>query len=170
MTAQSEAATLLEQVLQLPVTLELTVPADYLDGNGHMNMMYYTGVGNMALRRFHHISGLPTAKFKAGERSMFAIRQVLSYLSECREGDKIEVHSGVLGHDARRIHFFHYVVNLTNNRLSSTDERLAIYIDMTTRRSTVFEPDVVVQLDEAIAKFTDIGWTPELSGAIKLKK
>ena len=79
------------------------------------------------------------------------------------------MHTGLFGHDAKRIHFIHYIVNLRKQNIASIDERLAIYIDMTTRRSATFEPDIIESLDKAVERFAGLGWKPELSGAIKLK-
>lgn len=170
MTARNEQAdTLLAQVLRLPRTYEQTVPADYMDNNGHMNVMYYTAVGNMAMGRFLGNAGLQHELFQTGRRGMFALRQIISYLSEIREGEEVAVHTGLVGHDAKRLHFIHYVVNLTHGRIASTDERMAMYIDMTVRRSTNFEPQIIAHLQECLARFKEFGWTPELSGAIQLK-
>ena len=53
MTKRSEAeALLLEQVLKLPCVAELEIPEDYLDSNGHMNMMYFTLVANLGWKDF----------------------------------------------------------------------------------------------------------------------
>lgn len=171
MTAPSNSAGLLEQVLKLPITHEQTIPEKYLDGNGHMNMMYYTHLGNKALYGFFTNIGL----FKAGDfekrdRSTFALQQVINYLNEVREGDEIAVHTGLVGFDAKRLHFVHYVVNRTRHSIAAIDERIAIYIDMSTRHSTAFEPEIAARLAEAQARYDKLGWTPQLSGAIKLKK
>jgi acyl-CoA thioester hydrolase len=161
---------LLEQALKLPQLGEFVVPAEYLDANNHMNVMYYTGIGNLVIGSFFANLGLPVENFGTGQRGTFALQQVINYLSELRLGDKIAVHSGLIGYDAKRLHFMHYIINTTHQRLASTDERLAIYIDMTTRRSTSFEPEVLANLAQAQQRFDTLGWTPQLSGAIKLKK
>ena len=161
---------LLEQALQLPLTHRQGIPAEYMDLNGHMNVMYYTHVGNMALRQFFDSMGLHNQLFVPGKRGMFALRQVISYLNELREGEEIEVHSGLIDYDRKRIHFMHYIINLTTNRLAAYDERLAMYIDMSVRRSTNFEPEILEQLETLKQQHHANGWNPTLSGAIQLKK
>lgn len=178
MTALNDSSNLLEQVLKLPVMFEQTIPTSFLDGNGHMNMMYYTDLGNRALYAFFTDVGIFKAKrdkvfhtedFAKRDRSTFALQQFLNYLREVREGDEVAVHSGLIGYDAKRLHFMHYVVNRTRQTIASSDERLAIYIDMNTRRSTPFEPDILERLAAAQARYDSLGWKPQLSGAIKLK-
>jgi len=170
MTSRENAASYLEQVLKLPRTHEQVIPADYLDFNGHMNVMYYTHVGNMGIRTFMENVGIVWERFKSGERGSFALRQVISYLNELREGERVALHTGLANYDNKRLHFVHYIVSLDKNQIASVDERLAIYIDMSTRRTTSFEPDVLGNLAKAKAYFDSLGWQPELSGAIKLKE
>jgi acyl-CoA thioester hydrolase len=170
MTQRTDPADLLSQVLKLPRTYEMTVPADFLDMNGHMNIMYYTQVGNMALSKLFGALGLfIDGQRDVSKRSTFAVRQVLSYMNELREGEEIAVHSGMIGYDNKRLHFMHYIVSLSRNRVASSDERMAIYIDMMTRRTTDFEPELVERLEKFRSEYAGLGWQPELSGAIKLK-
>lgn len=170
MSQPDKADLLLEQARQLPVTHRQTIPTDYMDLNGHMNVMYYTHVGNMGLRNFFDSLGLHAQLFVPGKRGMFALRQVISYLSELREGEEIEVHSGLIDYDQKRIHFMHYIINLTQDKLAAYDERLAMYIDMSVRRSTTFEPEILAQLETLKQQHRPDDWAPPLSGAIQLKK
>ncbi len=171
MSNREEAeALLLEQVLHLPRTAELEVPEDYLDANRHVNMMYYTMIGNLGWRAFFEELGLKRETFAIEKRSTFALRQVISYLNELKEGDRVGVHGGLFDFDAKRLHFIYYVVNLTTGKLASSDERLAMYIDMTNRRSANFEPELLARFEKVRAAHASHGWKPELSGAIKLKK
>lgn len=169
MSNREMAENMLEQALLLPRTHSQTIPPEYMDLNGHMNVMYYTHVGNMALRSFFDSMGLHEKLFVPGRRGMFALRQVISYINELREGEEIAVHSGLIGYDRKRVHFMHYVISLTHQRVAAYDERLAMYIDMSVRRSTEFEPEIVAHL-ETLKQQTAPGWHPPLSGAIQLKK
>lgn len=170
MSNSEKADNLLEQALLLPLTHHQTIPAEYMDLNGHMNVMYYTHVGNMALRSFFDSMGLHDKLFIPGRRGMFALRQVISYVNELREGEEIEVHSGLIGYDRKRIHFMHYIISLTHQRVAAYDERLAMYIDMSVRRSTEFEPEIVAQLEPLRQEHAATGWQPQISGAIQLRK
>jgi acyl-CoA thioester hydrolase len=170
MSNREKASDLLEQALLLPHTHRQTIPAEYMDLNGHMNVMYYTHVGNMALRSFFDSMGLHDKLFVPGRRGMFALRQVISYVNELREDEEIEVHSGLVGYDRKRVHFMHYIISLTHHRVAAYDERLAMYIDMSVRRSTEFEPEIVAQLEPLRQQHAATGWQPPLSGAIQLRK
>ncbi len=168
MSNSEKAGSLLEQALKLPRTHGQTIPADYMDLNGHMNVMYYTHVGNMALQYFFQSLGIHRQLFQPGKRGMFALRQVISYVNELREGEEIEIHSGLIDYDHKRIHFMHYIISLTYNRLAAYDERLAMYMDMSVRRSTTFEPPILEQLEPIKQAHHASGWRPAVSGAIQL--
>ena len=171
MSSRIEAETLLlEQVLKLPRTAELEIPEDYLDSNRHVNMMYYTLIGNLGWRTFFDQLGFHRDQFQTRERSTFVLKQMLSYLNELKEEDRVAVHSGLVDYDTKRLHFFYYVVNLTTHKLACIDERLVMYIDMTTRRSATFDQEIIDQLENVKAAHAVTGWKPELSGAIQLKK
>ncbi len=171
MSDHREAETrLLEQVLKLPRCIELEIPEDYLDAYRHVNMMYYTLIGNLGWRLFFDELGLPREHFTERQHGTFALRQFISYLNELKEGDQIAVHGGLVDYDTKRLHFIFYIVNLSSHKLASSDERLIMYIDMATRRSTTFEPEIMAQLEKARAKHAALGWEPPLSGAISVKK
>jgi acyl-CoA thioester hydrolase len=156
-----EAAEMLEQALQLPRSSELIVPTDYIDGNGHMNMMYYTLVGNIGSRHFWEELGLSNQLRRTeGKRSTFMLRQLLTYLNELQEGEEVAVHVGLHEFDAKKMHYFVYIISLTNHTLACMDERLEISIDMTTRRSTSFEPEVLEKLEHMRARHAAVGWKP----------
>lgn len=171
MNNRQEAETaLLEQVLKLPRATELEIPEDYLDGNRHVNMMYYTLIANLGWRSFFEEIGLPREHFLTSGHSTFALRQFLSYYNELKEGDKVAVHGGFVDYDLKRLHFMFYIVNLTSHKLASSDERLIMYVDMATRRSTTFDPSVMSRLQQTKEAHAALGWQPTLSGAISVKK
>jgi acyl-CoA thioester hydrolase len=161
-------ANLLEQVLKLPRVHEQEIPADYLDANGHMNMMYYTLVGNYGLYKFFLSIGSKREEMAAQHRSFFALRQILSYQRELREGENVAVHAGLYAHDHRRLHFFTYIVSLDNHWVSCIDERMSMVIDMSQRKATTFNAEQTGRLSSAVDAHRATGWSPEPSGAIHL--
>jgi acyl-CoA thioester hydrolase len=162
---------ILEQALKLPVCSRLTIPEDYLDSNGHMNMMYYTLVGNIGSRQFWEDLGLRhMLKRSQGTRSTFMLKQVLNYMHELREGDEVVVYAGLAGYTPKLLHYFVYIVSQTDNQMACWDERLEISIDMTNRRSASFDAEALTEIERVYQAHQATGWQPDLSGAINLKK
>ncbi len=165
-----EEAELLAQVLKLPKIAEQEIVEDYLDSNGHVNMMYFTMIANMGWRAFFDELGMQREHLIASHRSTFALRQYISYYNELREGDRVAVHGGLVDFDDKRVHFVYYIVNTTTHKLASGDERLILYMDMQSRKAATFEPSVLLQLEKVRLEHLALGWRPELSGAMKVKK
>ncbi len=165
----ADANSVLEQALRLPRTFEQEVPEDYIDINGHMNMMYYTMICNQGMGHLLREIGLNRELFQVKQRGIFALRQVISYLNELKLGETVAVHSGLVAYDTKRFHLMHYLVNLTRPGVASTDERVGMYIDLTARKSTPFEPEILARLEQLYNSHAALNWQPELSGAIKLK-
>jgi acyl-CoA thioester hydrolase len=162
---------IMEQALKLPLCSEMTIPEDYLDGNGHMNMMYYTLVGNIGSRKFWDALGLRhQIKRSEGKRSTFMLKQVLNYVHELREGEEVAIYAGLADYTPKLLHYFVYIISTTHNRLACWDERLEVSIDMSVRRSAPFDEDVMAQIERIKQAHLGTGWTPEFSGAINLRK
>jgi acyl-CoA thioester hydrolase len=169
MSIRQEAAEMLEQALTLPRYSTMIIPPDYLDFNGHVNVMYYSMIGNIGTHNFWEELGLSNQlKRSGGTRSTFMLRQVLNYVNELQQEEEIAIHAGLYDFDPRKLHYFVYTISLTNQRLACVDERLEICIDMTTRRSTAFDPEVLAVCEEIKARHAALGWKPKPSGAIRL--
>jgi acyl-CoA thioesterase FadM len=112
--------------------------------------------------------GILEDKIASGERGFFALKQVISYLSELRVGEHVALHTGLVNYDRKRLHFIHHIVNLTRKRVASVDERVAMYMDLKVRRSAEFEPETLEKLKATLTRFRALDWQPQLSGAIQL--
>ncbi|MEI7556220.1 thioesterase family protein [Candidatus Chlorohelix sp.] len=170
MMPPADPLALYEVALNLPRTHELLIPENFIDSNGHMNVMYYTGVGNMGIKPFFKLIGIPDDKIASGERGFFALKQVISYLNELRLGEHVALHTGLVNYDRKRIHLIHHIVNLTRKRVACIDERVAMYMDLKVRRSTEFEPETLEKLKGTLANFNALNWQPQVSGAIQLTR
>ena len=122
----------------------------------------------MGIRLFFQLLGIPNDTIISGERGFFALKQVISYLSELRVGEHVALHTGLVNYDRKRLHFIHHIVNLSRKRVASIDERLAMYMDLKVRRSAEFEPETLEKLRGTLASFNAMDWQPQLSGAIQL--
>ena len=114
--------------------------------------------------------GLPRERMLADHRSTFALRQFISYFNELKVGDKVAVYGQLVDYDSKRVHFIFHIVNKSSHKLASSDERLIMYMDMNTRRSATFAPDVLIQMEQVKARYAAMDVKPELSGAIKIGK
>ena len=115
---------------------------EWIDGNGHMNVAYYSLVFDRALDSFFDTIGIGWDYTKAGAGSSFVLEAHVSFLKEVKKGDPLRVTFQLLEHDDKRIHYFEEMYHATEGFLAATSEQIAIHIDMKTRRSSEFPAQV----------------------------
>ena len=124
-----------------------TVPPEYIDPNGHMNVGYYSVLFDKALDLPFAALGLGFAGIKASGRSTFSLETHVTYQREVREGDPLDFTFRLLDVDHKRMHYFMTMLHARERWLAATSEAIAICIDMATRRSTTWPDDQLVRLE-----------------------
>jgi acyl-CoA thioester hydrolase len=151
----------------LPITHRASIPESYLDGMGHMNVMWYTHLFGQATGELFKLIGMGRSYFETHRAGAFALKQMFCYLAEVRAGEEVTIHSRVLGRSAKRLHVMHFMVKDHGDVLAATAEFLATHIDMATRRSSPFPAVVAEPIDRLIAAHGALGWGAPVCGAIK---
>lgn len=139
----------LSSLRALELTLEASVEPRYLDSMGHMNVAFYVDLFNRGVWTFFGRHGLDEAYLGASTRGMFALEESVRYLSELREGDALEVYTGVLEVRHKTLRLGQFMVDPKKQRLSATREVVAAHIDLSSRRSVAFEELVFAKLAAA---------------------
>jgi len=136
----------LSRARALELTLEARVEPRFLDAMGHMNVAWYVHLFDRGIWEFFGRHGLNEQYLERAERGMFALEESLRYLSELREGDALEVHTGVLELRPKTLRLLQYMVDQRRQKVAAVREVVAAHIDLTTRRSVAFASDVSAQL------------------------
>ena len=143
---------------------------DWTDYNGHMNLSYYILVFDMGAE-------IILSKFKMGEesagstkKSTMVVETHTTYNQEVKEGDDVDVFLSYLDHDNKRLHYKLEMYDKTTNKLSSTTEILALYIDLNVRKVVEFEQEKVKIIDDFINKYKKNFKLTNLMFSNKLKK
>lgn len=155
-----------EQVEQLPMYHRETIPTDYLDLMGHMNIRWYVALYDIAAWKFFESFGMTEAYYRTEQAGGFALKQFIQYLAEVRVGETVAIHGRLLGRSAKRIHFMLFMVNETTQVLASTFEVLGSHADMRIRRTSPYPPQIAAKLDAAIAEQSALGWDAPVCGVI----
>lgn len=166
-----EEAVLWEEALKLPRCSEMRVSAEYIDDDGFMEISQFGAIGNYGTHSFWEELGLrDQLKQTGGTRSTFMLQEAFDYFHGVVEGEELAVYAGLYDFDPKKLHYFVYTVSLTHKRVVCIDERLEVNIDMTIRRSSPFDPEVLEKVRQVKAANFATGWQPVLSGAIRLRK
>lgn len=112
-----------------------TVPKEWLDWNGHMNLGYYVVAFDHATGDLFNNLGLPYEYTKHRIGMYFVLECHVNYEKEIKEGDQFRIVSQILDHDAKRVHLFHHMYDRADGKLVATNELMLINIDFESRRS-----------------------------------
>jgi acyl-CoA thioester hydrolase len=152
----------------LPVYHRETIPADYLDIMGHMNIRWYFELFAIAGRKFSAAHGLDMAYFQSGDAGMFTLKQFIQYFAEVRVGQTVAVHTRLIGRSDKRFHFLHFMLNETTAQLAATFEALITHADLKIRRSASMPARIAENFDATMAKDEKLDWQAPVCGAMRL--
>ena len=145
------------------------VKKEWVDYNNHMNMAYYVLIFDQALE-------VALEKFKMGEsaakdlnRSTMVVETNTKYLSEVKQGEKIDIHMTYFDHDKKRLHIKMEMIE-KNKKISSTIEWISLYIDLGKRKVTEFEDEKLEIMDKFIKDNKSKFSSNDLLFSSKLKK
>jgi acyl-CoA thioester hydrolase len=120
------------------VTTDLVILPDWTDQNGHMNVAYFVLAFDRATDAFYDALGIGWDYLAREQRSLFTLAMNVDYVREVHAGSRVRIASRLLDHDAKRIHYFHEMVDAARGSLAATNEIVAMHVDMATRRSSAF--------------------------------
>lgn len=158
----------LEQVQALPFHVRATIPADYLDVFGHMNIQFYLKIFSDSVFDMCAQMGMNEAYFLSSGRGMYALEQHIKYMAEVRAGETVATYSRFFGRNEKRVHFMHFMVNETEQKVAATIEIMALHVDRETKRAASFAPEIAAIADERIASDRDLAWAAPHSQPLRI--
>ena len=129
-------------MIDAPLALyESTVPADWIDYNGHMTeSSYLLLVGNAADAFFRYV-GIDEA-YRAAGRSLYTAETHLHHLREATLGDRLGVPLQLLDVGPQSLHLFHTVRDEATREQVATVEQLLVHVDMPSGRVVPMPEDL----------------------------
>ena len=158
----------IDQIQQLPLTYSMTIPEDYIDEMGHMNVQYYMHCFDRATWKMFGMLGITLDYLKSNNAGMFALKQFIRYLAEVRVGQKVELYTRLLEASEKRAHFMHFMINQTTGVLSCTGESVGSHVDMAIRRTAVFPPELAGGIIALADEHAALDWEAPVCGILNL--
>lgn len=158
----------LEEIQAQPFHLRVTVPADYLDMFGHMNIQFYFKIFSDGVFNMCADLEMDEAFFLREKRGMYALEQHIKYMAEVREGETVATYSRIFGRNEKRVHFMHFMVNETRQNLAATLEVMALHVDRETKRAATFPEAIAALTDARIAKDKLLTWQAPHSQPLRI--
>ena len=157
----------LDLVRTLPAYFEMTVPADYIDENGHMNITRYFDLGAWAPWKRIGELGMTEDYITERDLSFFTVEHHIRYLSELRLDEPLSVRPAFVARTAKALHGVSFVVDETRDKIACTMEILYVHVSMESRRATDIPDDVAAALDGEIAQRA---WALDAATGLSLRR
>ena len=149
---------------ELPSYHRQTIPEEYMDRMGHMNVRYYMGVFDTATWRMFADYGLDEAYFSTTENGVFALKQFIQYLAEVRPGETVAVYTRILSLTDKRIHLMHFMAKQNTNRLAAIIESLITHANLKVRKAAPLPSEIAARFRYRLDKDQQLGWDAPISG------
>jgi len=117
-------------MIDAPLALhQATVPADWLDYNGHMSEWCYLLLVGDAADAFFRYVGIDEA-YRAAGHSLYTAETHLHHLREAGASDQPAVPLHLLDVGQKSLHIFHTVRDVVTQEEVATAEQLLVHVDM----------------------------------------
>lgn len=142
----------------LPAYEQRTVPPEFEDFNGHMNIAHYLTTASWGAEHALRAWGVPADWVEREQRGTFSAEHHLRYFREVHVGAAISTRVRAIARSARGLHLQVFLLNDTERELSYTMELLTLHVDLATRRAATWPADVAAGLDRAVAAHAALDW------------
>jgi acyl-CoA thioester hydrolase len=154
------------EAVAAPLSLHAeAVRPEWIDYNGHMNLAYYMLAFDHATDAFFDYIGIGASYLEAANASTFTLEAHITYEREMMAGAPMRFATQLLAHDARRLHYMHFMYHAGEGWLASTNELVSLHVDMTQRRSAPMPEPVRRRLDAIAAAHGKLA-RPEQAGRV----
>jgi acyl-CoA thioester hydrolase len=117
-----------------------TVPAHWIDYNGHLMDAYYSMAFTEATEALLDHVGLGAAYRALTGSGIYTVESHICFRASVRAGEELRYTSHLLGCDSRRLHVFHRIL-LASGAVAATNELMFLHVDLATERVTAIPPE-----------------------------
>ena len=143
---------------------------EYTDYNNHLNVAYYVRIFDIAADVMLDNFNMGGESAKENQKTTFVAEMYTTYNQEVRLGEEVETQVTYIDHDKKRIQYKLSMFHKEKKYLAATNEVLSLYVDLSQRRVTEFDPDRVKIMDDFIKKNSSKFNSDKLVFSSKLKK
>jgi acyl-CoA thioester hydrolase len=156
------------QLTLLPLYHRQTIPAEYIDAMGHMNVRWYMALFDNATWRYFDAMGLDNAYFERNHAGGFALKHFVLYWSEVQSGQTVAVYTRTLGRSDKRFHFMHFMINESTGLAAAALESLGTHADLEQRKSSPLPARIARRFDAQLVQDRQLPWQAPTCGAIRV--
>ncbi len=124
------------------------VQPQWIDHNGHMNVAYYVVAFDQATDAFLDNIHLGRDYVRETQHSAFVVDMNVTYKRELYADTPLHFTTQMLEYSEKKLRIFHQMFHETEGYLAATNELLLIHVDLESRKSSDFPPQVLDRLSE----------------------
>lgn len=147
--------------------LETSVPAAWIDYNGHMTEHRYLEVFGKTTDALLCLIGVDPDYVAAGG-SYYTVETHLRHLGQARAGDRLAATCQIIAADDKRIHVFHRIFHADAAEPIATAEQMLLHVDSRAERAAPASPAVLDRLRPIVEAHAALERPAALSGSIGL--
>jgi acyl-CoA thioester hydrolase len=147
-----------------------TVPPEWIDYNGHMNLAYYVLAFDKATDGLLDYLGLGEAYRRASNCSIYALEAHVTYDRELKLGAPLAIETQLIDADDKRLHFFHRMTHAEEGYLAATTELMALHVDLAQPKAVSLPPAARAAVERLLAAHRALPAPPQLGRRIALKR
>lgn len=133
-----------------PIIFRTRIKPEWLDYNNHMNVAYYVLIFDLAGVELVSQLGLSEAVTEKTGISWMVLENHITYNNEVVLDQPVEIRCQLIDHDNKRLHLYFEMYAYTEQGveyLASTLEQMAMCVDLNSRSSCEFPPEVAEQIN-----------------------
>jgi acyl-CoA thioester hydrolase len=147
-----------------------TVPPEWIDLNGHMNVGFYMVAFDWATDTISHQFGVDWAYVREKLGTTFVLEAHVTYDQEVKEGDPLRVTTQILDYDAKRLHLIHMMYHATEGYLAATAELMLMNIDLESRRSSPWPAWALERIEKMAAAHASLPRPSKAGRVIRIRR
>ena len=145
-----------------------TVPPDWADENGHMNISHYFRLASWAVWGRLRDLGMAEDYIEQRGSSFFTVEHRIGYTGEMRLGQPFSVRASFVERAERTLHGAAYVVDEGRGQVACWLEAIYVHVSMETRRASPIPEDIAALLDGEIA--ARASWLGPVATGLSLRR
>ena len=146
-------------------TYQTRIIPDWVDYNGHLRDAFYLLIFSYATDALMDTLGLDSENREASGHSLFTLELHLNYLHEVKLGAEVEVHTQLIDHDAKRLHLYHSLHLVGDEKELAGNEQMLLHVDLAGPHSALFAEATLDKLVAISAEQADLP-RPALLGRV----
>lgn len=127
-------------------TYTTQVLPDWVDYNGHLRDAFYLLIFSYATDTLMDTLGLDSENREASGHSLFTLELHLNYLHEVKRGADVEVQTQLIAHDAKRLHLYHSLHLVGDEKALAGNEQMLLHVDLAGPHSAPFTEATLARL------------------------